>query len=486
MYFHPTRSQVADWYNTRSKDARAPSNSEGTALDVYMRKKHLSREAALDELSTAFARACVALLKKAAKRGVLPPTWVRDPILLRGRNRYENLRKEAGTSVLVPGVRLGAPITWLGGKGQFAAHLLPLFPAHNTFVNPFGGGGSILFAKQRASKEVYNDIDWRTCNLLRVIQDPVRSRKLYFLATATLYSREEYEQYLIDELGPDDAGQPGKLPKGLAGRFAKFTAARQAELLDRGWHEGKRKRFSNVQLANRWLVLNRMNVNGLPMGDWRYSLGRRTAGEAGEKKERKKDDGAPTGKPYKGPAEAWFASVDEMPKHHARLQWVKVENLDWRKILEKYDGPGPSTFIYMEPPYVLGTRRAGRGKRALYAHEFADSEHEALVQALLGIRAHAIISGYFSKLYLPLEEAGWARFDRRWAVRTGLPEGKRKKQDQGQGPGSTRVKKTKRKPSIESIWVCPPLVDWVSFVAPAHKWRESKRGQPPPPVEELP
>lgn len=39
------------------------------------------------------------------------------------------------------------------------AKLLPLIPPHKIYVEPFGGGASLLFAKEPSPVEVYNDID---------------------------------------------------------------------------------------------------------------------------------------------------------------------------------------------------------------------------------------------------------------------------------------------------------------------------------------
>ena len=37
-----------------------------------------------------------------------------------------------------------SPITWLGGKGVVKTKILPLLPPHDYYVEPFGGGASIL------------------------------------------------------------------------------------------------------------------------------------------------------------------------------------------------------------------------------------------------------------------------------------------------------------------------------------------------------
>lgn len=53
-----------------------------------------------------------------------------------------------------------SPIRWYGGKGHHVKKFLPLMNySHETYVEVFGGGVSILFAKTPSKCEVYNDID---------------------------------------------------------------------------------------------------------------------------------------------------------------------------------------------------------------------------------------------------------------------------------------------------------------------------------------
>lgn len=51
-------------------------------------------------------------------------------------------------------------IPWLGGKRRLADKILPLFPKHSCYVEPFAGGAALLFARSEPAKvEVLNDIN---------------------------------------------------------------------------------------------------------------------------------------------------------------------------------------------------------------------------------------------------------------------------------------------------------------------------------------
>ena len=60
-------------------------------------------------------------------------------------------------------------IPWVGGKSLLAKKIVSMFPDNfDRYIEVFGGGGSVLFAKDKhASFEVYNDINGQLVNLFR-------------------------------------------------------------------------------------------------------------------------------------------------------------------------------------------------------------------------------------------------------------------------------------------------------------------------------
>ena len=60
--------------------------------------------------------------------------------------------------------------SWMGGKRRLAKQLLPEFPQHECYVEPFCGAAALFFMKEPAKVEVINDINRDLVNLFRVVQ----------------------------------------------------------------------------------------------------------------------------------------------------------------------------------------------------------------------------------------------------------------------------------------------------------------------------
>lgn len=84
-----------------------------------------------------------------------------------------------------------AIVRYHGGKVRMAGKIISLFPGHDCYVEPFGGGAAVLLAKPRARLEVYNDIDGDMVNLFRVLRDA--PQELAEAIALTPFAREEHE-----------------------------------------------------------------------------------------------------------------------------------------------------------------------------------------------------------------------------------------------------------------------------------------------------
>ncbi|MCD8297850.1 MAG: DNA adenine methylase, partial [Prevotella sp.] len=66
---------------------------------------------------------------------------------------------------------INSPFRYAGGK-FYARHLiLDHIVSHNVYIEPFCGGASIFFAKEKVRNNQLNDIDEDLINTLQIIRD---------------------------------------------------------------------------------------------------------------------------------------------------------------------------------------------------------------------------------------------------------------------------------------------------------------------------
>lgn len=255
--------------------------------------------------------------------------------------------------------------------------LLPYVPNHRIYVELFGGGASMLIARQPSSIEVYNDLNSGLVNFFRVLRDAKQFKKFQKLAVLTPYAREEFD------------------------------------LCKKTWRETG----DPVERAHKWFIVARMSFGG-NFHSWGYGVKDSARGMAGQ-------------------VARWLGAVELLPEVSARLLRVQIENKDAFALIECYDGP--DTFFYLDPPYVLSTRKAGG-----YEHELTDESHRRLVKVLQSIKGKALLSGYANPIYAELERAGWQRRD--WETVCSLSG--RTRLNGLMGTGAVKQKQKR----VESIW----------------------------------
>lgn len=82
-------------------------------------------------------------------------------------------------------------IPWVGGKRRLAKRILPMFPEHQCYVEPFAGGAALFFMKDQVHVEVINDINGELVNLYRVVQNHLEEFVRQF--KWSLISRQMYK-----------------------------------------------------------------------------------------------------------------------------------------------------------------------------------------------------------------------------------------------------------------------------------------------------
>lgn len=82
-------------------------------------------------------------------------------------------------------------VRYHGGKWKLAPWIVSNLPPHRVYVEPFGGGASVLLRKPRSYAEVYNDLDGEIVNLFRMVRD--KGELLAQACELTPFARSEFE-----------------------------------------------------------------------------------------------------------------------------------------------------------------------------------------------------------------------------------------------------------------------------------------------------
>lgn len=226
------------------------------------------------------------------------------------------------------------PLRYHGGKWRLAPWIIEHLPAHLTYVEVFGGAAGVLLRKPRSTVEVYNDLDSQVFNFFTVLRDPILTGLLARMLDLTPFSRQEFD---LSYEASDD-------PVEAARRFIFRTFAGHGT--------------SSMDPAD---------SNGFRSCDIR------------------------AGKSY---AREWVGVPSAIVAAADRLRGVTLENLDFRKVIPKFDDP--ATVFYVDPPYPMSTRCSG-GKG--YVHEMSDHDHRQLAWLLKSAKAKVLLSGYACRLY---------------------------------------------------------------------------------------
>lgn len=218
---------------------------------------------------------------------------------------------------------------------MLAPWIIEHLPEHRIYVEPFGGGASVLLRKERSYAEIYNEMDGEIVNVFRVMRDKggtlARDLKL------TPFARDEF--------------------------FNAYEEVKEGEYPD-----------TDIERARRTIIKSFMGFGSDAIAN--KSGFRANSHRSGTT-----------------PAHDWSNYADRAHMLVERLRGVVIENRDAKDVIAQHDRE--DTLFYVDPPYVHSTRQASKR----YRHEMTDEEHRELARILHGVKGKVVLSGYPSELY---------------------------------------------------------------------------------------
>jgi len=185
-----------------------------------------------------------------------------------------------------------SPIKYPGGKSYQARQIRLWMPKHIHYVEPFFGGGSVLFSGDgEGVSELINDINGDVVNFFRVLRDD--GQELKDKLSLTPFARDEFS--------------------------SAFNSSS----------------FDPVERARSFFIQCRQSRTGMGK-DFVTPVRSRTRGGMSD------------------PVSAWLGSIDGLDWFVRRLKRVLIENMDACDLIQREDRPG--VHIYCDPPYYHDTR----------------------------------------------------------------------------------------------------------------------------------
>ena len=240
-------------------------------------------------------------------------------------------------------------VRYHGGKWNLPPWIIGHLPPHRIYVEPFGGGGSVLLRKPRSYAEIYNDLDGEIVNVFRVMRD--RGPELREALRLTPFSRVEFNGAYVPSDDPLEQAR-----RTILRSFQGFGSAA-------------------------------------------------ACGEASGFRANSNRSGTT-------PAHDWANFADAADGLVERLRGVVIENRDGKSVMAHQDGPGTLHYVdppYVHATRSSKVRNTNSGNS--YKHELTDEQHRELAVFLRGLQGMVVLSGYPSPMYDDLY-AGWQRVER--------------------------------------------------------------------------
>lgn len=136
------------------------------------------------------------------------------------------------------------PLQYYGGKQRLADTIIKLIPEHQTYTEPFVGGGAIFWAKEPCEVEVINDNNREIINFYEVVQNEFVELEKYI--RISLHSRSLHNDAIVIYNNPH-------MFKRIQRAWALWVLANQsfAGKLNGSWGYDKKTKKSAVTLINK-------------------------------------------------------------------------------------------------------------------------------------------------------------------------------------------------------------------------------------------
>lgn len=196
----------------------------------------------------------------------------------------------------IPAVTGSLPLKWHGGKQYLADRIIAMMPKHIHYVEPYFGGGAVLFRKScEGVSEVVNDLNGKLINFWKVLKDDRQFEKFTRLVEATPFAETSFVE-------------------------AEWRA--NEDFVTQAWSFFVRYRQSRQGLGKCFATVTRNRT-------------RRGMNEQ---------------------VSSWLSAVEGLPECHTRLKRVLILNHRAIDVIKEQDGP--NTLFYLDPPYLQETRTA--------------------------------------------------------------------------------------------------------------------------------
>lgn len=222
---------------------------------------------------------------------------------------------------------INSPFRYAGGKFYARKLILVHIPKHQIYIEPFTGGGSIFFAKEKVEHNQLNDIDTELINVFTVIRD--KPQKLIEFLKKRPFKESRVPTSLTKTVA---LGKPMPASKELHTFFK---------------NEFKPK--NKIEKAGRWFYLNRTSYSGI-MNRQNMYFG--------------------YGDKFSMQPKNWAGNILRTSE---KLQGVEITNFDFEDVI---DNAPDNALLFIDPPYF----NADQDK--FYQHYFSKEDHFRLERCL--------------------------------------------------------------------------------------------------------